>query len=153
MAIRSTTNRPNKPRIFIDADVLFAGAASPTDHGASLTLLHLAEITLLDAVTSEQVIIEAERNLAAKLPATLPAFRHLVARSLTIVNNPTRDQLIAFHSLADAKDQPILAAAVLNGCPWLISFNVRHYRPGHPDVMVMKPGDFLQRIRYLLTGL
>ena len=56
------TQEPDKPRVFVDANVLFAGAASPSKHGASLVVLRLAEITLIEALTSEQVIVEAERN-------------------------------------------------------------------------------------------
>lgn len=72
---------PAKLRVFIDADVLFASAASPSEHGASLLILRLGELTLIEAVTSEQVIAEAERNLPAKMPAALPTFRALVARA------------------------------------------------------------------------
>lgn len=154
MAIRSSaTSRPSKPRVFIDADVLFAGAASSSEHGASLTILRLAEITLIDALASEQVLLEAERNLAAKLPATLSTFRLLADRCLTIVPSPTLDDLAPFRELADPKDLPILAAAVLNRCLWLTTFNVRHYRPGHPQVTVVQPGEFVRRVRYLLSGL
>jgi len=46
---------------------LLAGAASPSEHGASLIILRLAEITLIEGVTSRQVITEAERNLEEKL--------------------------------------------------------------------------------------
>ena len=73
---------PNKLVVFVDADVLFAGAASPSEHSASMLILRLAEITLIEAVTSEQVITEAERNFEAKLPKALPAFHHLVSRCL-----------------------------------------------------------------------
>lgn len=154
MATRpAATSRPPKPRVFIDADVLFAGAVSSSEHGASLTILRLAEITLIDALASEQVIVEAERNLAAKLPATLPAFRLLVDRCLTVVSIPTAEEVAHFDGLADRTDLPILVAAVQQHCPWLVSFNVRHYRPGHPDVMVLQPGEFVQRVRYLLSAL
>ena len=54
-----------RPRLFMEADVLFAGAASSNEHSASLLILRLAEITLLEAVTSQQVITEVERNLDA----------------------------------------------------------------------------------------
>ena len=47
---------PDKPRVFVDADVLFAGAAAPSEHGASLVVLRMAEITLIDALASPQVI-------------------------------------------------------------------------------------------------
>ena len=153
MTTQPTTTKPARPRAFIDADVLFAGAASPSEHGASLTVLRLAEITLLEAYASEQVITEAERNLTAKLPVALPAFRLLVARCLTLVPNPTVAELAPFRSLADPKDLPILAAAVVNDCPWLVTFNTRHYQPGHASVAVLPPGEFIQRVRYLLSGL
>lgn len=149
----ATTNRPARPRVFIDADVLFAGAALPSEHGASLTILRLAEITLIDAVASRQVAVEAERNLATKLPATLPVFRLLVDRCLTIVDDPAPSELLSFRGLADPKDLPILAAAVLNEYPWLVTFNTRHYQPGHQNVSVVKPGLFIQRVRHLLSSL
>ena len=153
MAAQDRTTRPPRPRVFVDADVLFAGAASSSEHGASLTVLRLAEIALLETYASEQVIVEAERNLAAKLPAALPVFRLLVARSLTLVPNPDMAELASFDGLADPKDLPILVAAIHNDCPWLVTFNMRHYQPGHPTVAVLPPGDFIQRVRHLLSGL
>lgn len=41
-------------RVFVEAGVLFAGAASPREHSASQVVLRLGEITLIDAVTSRQ---------------------------------------------------------------------------------------------------
>ena len=67
--------RPSKPRIFVDADVIFAGSAAPSEYGASLVVLRLGEITLIECVTSEQAMTAVERNLAAKIPAKLAAFR------------------------------------------------------------------------------
>lgn len=146
-------SRSPRPRVFVDADVLFAGAASPSEHGASLMVLRLGEITLIEAVTSQQAIVEAERNLAAKLPAALPAFRLIVSRSLRVVENPTVADLQAHRGLADAKDLPLLAAALRAGCPWLVTFNLRHYRPGHPAVTVLRPGDFILLVRDQLARL
>ena len=142
-----------KPRVFLDADVLFAGSAAPSEHGASLVLLRMAEITLLEAITCRQVIAETERNLTARLPLALPAFRMIVARCLQVIPDPLPAELKPFTGLADPTDLPILAAAVQSGCPWLVSFNLRHYRPGHPSVSVLPPGDFLLRVRDLLTRL
>ncbi|HET92263.1 MAG TPA: PIN domain-containing protein [Chloroflexi bacterium] len=143
----------HKPRVFVDADVLFAGAASPSEHGASLTILRLAEITLIEAVTSHQVITEAERNLEEKLPMALPAFRLLVSRCLRVVADPRPEDLGAWAGMADPQDLPILVAAAHEGCPWLVTFNVRHFQPGHPDVTVLRPGDLVLRVRELLAGL
>ncbi len=147
------TPTPRKPRVFVDADVLFAGAAAPTEHGASLTVLRMAEITLIEAVTSRQAVVEAERNLEAKLPATLPAFRLIVSRCLRVTADPTLADLAPHVGLATPSDLPILVAALREGCPWLVTFNVRHYRPGHPLVTILRPGDFTVRVRDLLAGL
>lgn len=144
---------PNKPLVFVDANVLFAGAASPTEHGASLLILRLAEITLIEAVTSEQVITEAERNLKAKVPKALPAFHHLVNRCLRFVKDPKPEDLQSYKDLADPKDLPILVTALRESCPWLVTFNTRHYQPGHKNISVVTPGEFVLRIRDLLTQL
>jgi predicted nucleic acid-binding protein len=145
--------KPAKPRIFIDADVLFAGAASPNEHSASNLILRMAELTLIEAITSTQVITEAERNLIEKIPKALPAFRLLVSRSLKIVEDPDPALLVAHHGLADPEDLPILVAAMRESCNLLTTFNARHYQPGHPSVTVLKPGDLVLRIRYLLANL
>ena len=144
---------PAKPRIFVDADVLFAGEASPSEHGASLLTLRMAEITLVEAITSEQVIAEAERNLAEKLPQALPAFRLVASRCLHVVADPSTADLQPYDGLADSEDLPILVAALREGCPWLVTFNVRHYQPGHPAVTVLRPGEFLLRVRDRLARL
>lgn len=116
-----------------------------------MLVLRLAEITLIEALTSQQVIAEAERNLGAKLPKALPAFHHLVDRSLSIVPDPDPQDLQPYGGLADSKDLPILVTALRESCPWLVTFNTRHYQPGHPDVSVLTPGDFVTRLRDLLV--
>jgi predicted nucleic acid-binding protein len=144
-------NKPPKPRIFIDADVLFAGAASPNEHSASLVILRIAEITLIEAVVSEQVITEVERNLGEKMLAAMPAFQMLVSRCLHVVPDPTMAEIKALAKSADAKDVPILAAAVRESCVFLTTYNIRHFQPGVESVTVLKPGDLVQRVRYLLA--
>jgi len=143
---------PNqKPRVFIDADVLFAGSASPSEHGASHVILRMAEITLIDAFTSEQVITEVERNLKAKIPKALPAFRHLTSRCLKVVSNPKTAVIQSFMGKADKKDLPILVAAACENCTWLVTFNIKHFQPGIPSITILRPGDFILRVRDLLT--
>lgn len=142
-----------RPRVFIDSDVLFSGSVSPSTHGASITLLRMGEITLIDAVVSEQVISEVERNLTAKLPAALTLFRLLASRAVRVVPAPQPDAVAQLAGLADPKDLPILVAAVQSGCPLLATYNVRHYQPGHPSVEALRPGDLLLRIRHQLAQL
>lgn len=147
------TTAQHKPRVFVDADVLFAGAASSSEAGASLVFLRLAEITLIEAITSQQVVIEAERNLAAKLPEKLPEFRLLVSRCLSVVPDPSPDDLARSAGVAHYKDLPILVAAARERCPWLVTFNVRHFQPGLADVTVLRPGEFVRQVRDLLSRL
>jgi len=142
-----------KPRIFIDSDALFAGSASPNEHSASLVLLRMAEITLIEAFASEQVFTEVERNLREKISAALPAFHLLTQRCLKIVADPTLDEISALSGLADPADAPILAAALRENCPYITTYNIRHYQLGVPQVKALRPGDLVQRIRYLLAGL
>lgn len=141
-----STGRSSKPRVFVDADVLFAGAAAPSQHGASLVVLRMAEITLIQAITSHQVVTEAERNLAAKLPRALPAFRLLVERCLQVTPDPLAGELTAYGGLAHPKDLPILVAALRAECAWLTSFNLDHYRPGE---LVLRVRD---RLAHLAGG-
>jgi predicted nucleic acid-binding protein len=144
-------NNPPKPRIFIDADVLFAGAASPNEHSASLVTLRMAEITLIEAVVSGQVITEVERNLEEKMSAAMPAFQMLVSRCLHVVPDPTVAEIKALSKSANAKEVPILAAAVREGCVYLTTYNIRHFQTGVESITVLKPFDLVQRVRYLLA--
>lgn len=126
-----------------------SGSFSTT--GASHMILRVAELGLLDAVSSEQALREAERNLAAKLPVGLPAFRTLTKASVRWVADPSDEELRPFREQADAKDVPILTAAVRSGCSSLVTFNVGDYRGA--SIRVETPGDFLRRLRSVLEGL
>jgi predicted nucleic acid-binding protein len=141
------------PKVFIDADVLFAGAVSPSEYGASLMILRLAEITLIQAITSEQVITEVQRNMNRKFPQALSTLMYLIDRCVDIKASPQKIELKEFVGLADAKDLPILVAALRENCNWLVTFNIRHFKPGHPDISVLTPGDFLLKIRHQLSRL
>jgi hypothetical protein len=137
----------------VDADVLFAGAAAGSEYSPSLVVLRIAEITLIEALPSQQVIEECERNLSAKISAALPAFRLLVSRCLQIVPPPVAVDLSAYIRLADPKVLPILTASLQANCVWLVTFNLRHYQPGHPLITVLRPGVFVLRVRELLAYL
>lgn len=139
------------PRLFLDADVLVAGSASTT--GASHFLLRLAELGVIDAVSSEQAKAEAQRNLAAKLPAALPMFRALADAACRWVDDPPSERLEEVEDEADPKDVPILAAAVDAGCEALVTFNTRDYRPSGRGIRIEKPGEFLSRLRARLGEL
>jgi len=145
--------RTAKPRIFIDVDVFFAGAAYPSEHGASLILLRMGELTLIDAVISRQVVEECNRNLAEKMAVALPAFHMLVSRCARIVPNPTSDEVAPYAGMAESKGLPVLVAAIQAECDWLVTFNIRHYSPGHPKIAISRPEELVLRVRELLAQL
>jgi predicted nucleic acid-binding protein len=140
-----------RPRVFIDADVLIAGAASTT--GASHLVLRLSELGLIDGIVSSQVVREAERNLQRKLPAALPAFRALVEAACHPVDDPTEAQIAVLRGQGDPKDIPILAAALRADCDWLLTFNTKDFRPASGQTRVAQPGAFIDSLRRMLEEL
>jgi predicted nucleic acid-binding protein len=141
----------DKLKVFVDSDVLIAGSASA--RGASFVVLHLADLTVITCIISEQVLVEVERNLIKKLPDALPAFRALVDSALVVVPDPSLEVIAACAAQADPKDAPILAAALENECRFLLTFNTRHYWPESERITVLRPGDFLSRLRQHLMEL
>jgi hypothetical protein len=132
-------------RICLDADALFAGAASVS--GASHLILQLGELGIIEVGVPEQARVEAERNLVAKLPAALPAFRTLLEAcciGLPMASD-AESVAIAESGEADAKDAPILASALAAGCRWLVTFNLRDSRSDR--IRISNPSDFVEALR------
>ncbi len=69
-------------RVFLDADVIIAGSASPDE--ASHALLQVAELGLVEAWTSALVPEEVRRNLSQKIPRALPIFETLWPQCLQL---------------------------------------------------------------------
>lgn len=151
-SIGLSADRPAPPRLRLcmDADALFAGAASVS--GASHVVLQLGELGIIEVGVPEQARVEAERNLASKLPAALPAFRTLVDACTTplAMATPATSRRLARQGEADVMDPPILAAALAADCRWLITFNVRDYPTDR--IRVLEPGPFLEELREQLAA-
>ncbi|MBI2755379.1 MAG: PIN domain-containing protein [Chloroflexi bacterium] len=132
-------------RICLDADALFAGAASTS--GASHLILQLGELGIIEVGVPDQARAEAERNLAAKLPAALPAFRAVLEACCVglPMASSAESVAIAESGEADAKDAPILASALAASCRWLVTFNLRDYRSDR--IRVSNPSDFIEALR------
>lgn len=143
---------PARPiRIFCDADVLIAGAASTT--GASHILLQLGELTLVKCVSSQYALNEVERNLAVKLPAAIAPFRLIVKAAVEIVPPAAPVLVQSVANEAHAKDVPILAAAIACGADFLATFNVRHFNPRKAPPIIRRPGELVAHIRRSLIHL
>lgn len=116
-------------------------------------ILQLGELGLLDLVSSEQARREVERNLAAKLPAALPAFRLISQSACRWVDDPKAADLESLSQEAHPKDLPLLVAASLAGCRSLVTFNTRDYRPKKLAVQIETPSGYLTRLRTRLADL
>jgi predicted nucleic acid-binding protein len=143
-----------RPRVFLDASVLFAAAASAA--GASRAIIVLAEIGLIRVIVSLQVLEEAERNLSRKAPKALSFYRQVIASlDLEMVNEPTPGKVAECAEVIEAKDAPILAAAMEAKPDRLVTLNTKHFVV--PEVIafskltIQTPGEFMQEIRKILA--
>nr|WP_228037765.1 PIN domain-containing protein [Nodosilinea sp. LEGE 06152] len=94
-------------RVFLNSSVIIAGSASST--GASRAVLVVAEVGLFQAVVSEQVLEECQRNLAKKLPAAVATFSDLLTRlNLEVVTNPSAEASAQWQSIIEAKELQFL---------------------------------------------
>jgi len=121
------------PRLFLDASVWIAAAGSAT--GGSAVLLELCRQGWIRVVTSRLVLLEAERNIRAKLKrkALLRFYREIAAQSRII----------------HPKDAHVLAAGVKGRVDFLLTLDRKDFMTSkvlHAGLpfRIMTPGDFLQ---------
>jgi len=151
--VNATGVNPEKLRVFFDADALISGAAPRSRQSASFILLELSELTLIDGVSSPYVVEQTERNIRAKLPDVLEDFVHLREAAIRLVPDPTMEELERFRGLAHPEDLPVLASAVISGCRYLITRNLRHYPRAVGGLRVIEPGQLVRKIRRQLSSL
>lgn len=130
--------------VCVDADVLIAGLLSRT--GASHAILVLGEIGLLRLVLPEAAVEEVRRNLFAKLPDAVPLFEEFLRAVPVEIHRPTSRDRKRARELADAKDVPILTAAIGAGARLLVTHNVRDFRSGE-GVRVVRPRTLIEEAR------
>lgn len=136
--------------VCVDADVLIAGLLSRS--GASHAILVLGELGLLRLVLPEAAVAEVRRNLAAKLPETAPLFEDFLRTVAVEIHRPTAPERERAREFADAKDVPILAAAIGAGARLLVTHNIRHFRSGR-GVRVVRPRMLLEEVRAWMSSL
>ena len=142
-----------KPKVFLDTSALIAGIAS--SKGAAREILRLAEIGLIEAAVSRQVVVEADRNIGAKLPECLDDFRAYVGTlAPVLIEDPSAKEVKRYSLLIDPGDAPILAAALASKADYLVTWDIKHFITKGPRALarpkVMTPGEFLHEFRTLL---
>lgn len=129
-------------RIFLDANVLFSAAY--LEHSGLARLWTLHDIVLL---SSAYAIEEARRNLAIDRPVALTRLKRLTAAISTV---PVPQGLRLPKSLRlDAKDQPILLAAIYGKADYLLTGDARHFEHLYgkriDGVTVLRPAQYFER--------
>ena len=141
-------------RVFVDANVLIAGADSRS--GASNAVLRLAEVGLFQLVVCRQVLDEAERNLRKKLPRALPNFAAQLSQlSLEIREDPESAAFLRWADVIEAKDAPILEAAVSAGVDRFVTLNTKDFTPevaATSGLTIQTTSEFIQNIRKLIEA-
>jgi hypothetical protein len=150
--------------VYLDADVLIAGAASPNAHSAAQVVLTLSEITLVDAITSTLAVTECHRNIEAKFDRAgevRAQFDDLIACAVDVVEAPSPEQVRQHEPYAHWKDVPHLASAAQHRCRYLVTYNVADYSAENVQrearhlaaLRVIRPGSLVRTVRAQLAGL
>ena len=136
--------------VFLDANIYFSGALNP--EGGSGFIIALAEKkTFFRVASSQYVINEALKNLKRK---TSPAHATSFLRALTAIEPKISDPPDASQEILDiinAKDAPILHAAIVARADTLVTLDRKHffdpavlaYAAAH-RLSVQTPKEFLQ---------
>jgi predicted nucleic acid-binding protein len=103
-------------------------------------------------VLPEAAVAEVRRNLAAKLPEAAPLFEEFLRAVSVRIQRPTAHDRDRARELADAKDVPILAAAIGAGARILVTHNIRHFRSGE-GVRVVRPRTLIEEARAWMGSL
>lgn len=105
-------------------------------------------------VVSRQVLIEADRNFAAKFPQLIGRFRQFMHNLAPLmVEDPTPESMEKAATIVDRKDAPILAATQNANVDFLITLDKRHFlNPKTRQKVMLKvisPVEFLQSFQKL----
>ncbi len=136
-------------RVFLDANVLFTAAYSPD--GLSALLVELGAAGRVTLLTSPLAIVEAERNLEAKRPASLATMRRSLA-AVRVVREPApADVERLTPPELSSKDRPLLAAAIGAHATHFVTGDVADFgrwmgRRARLPLRVMTPRQFLTQV-------
>ncbi len=110
---------------------------------------------MVELILSRQVMVEADRNLTAKLPTLLPEYHDFLHRlSPHVVEDPNRKIVSQAMNVIHHADAPILAAAIAARVDYLITWNTRHFHMRavreFVPFRVVTPAEFLVDFRLAL---
>jgi predicted nucleic acid-binding protein len=134
-------------QIFFDASCLIAAAGSP--HGGSGFLLSLCARQFLRGAVSQLVLLEAERNLQAKLgQPVLYQLHHLLQTTpFEVAAVPIVSPLAEWRQSINAKDTHVIAAALTAKVSFLLTLDQRliaEVNQASLPLQALVPGTFIK---------
>ena len=137
------------PHLFLDASVWVAAAGSQT--GGSALVLALCRHGKVKCKSSRLVLLEAERNIQAKLgqAALLRFYQELASLDLDSVATLTDEEIARQTQFIDPKDAHVLAAAIKGKVDFLLTLDRKDFmtlrvQEARFPFQIMTPGDFLK---------
>lgn len=134
--------------LFFDASCLMAAAGSA--QGGSGFLLALCQMGRLRAAVSHVVLLETERNLAAKRPAALSRYHELLAQiAWVLAPVPAALDRMAWAAAVNPKDRHVVAAALACNAVYLLTLD-RGLRAelgqAALPLIALEPGTFIKTV-------
>jgi len=135
-------------KVFLDSSVLVAASASKT--GASAFVLGYCRRKKVLGYTSLDALGEAKKNVVLKLePLAQNRFAFFLKHAnILLVEDPSVEETAKCEKVINAKDAPILAAAVKSPASFLLTLDRKHFLK--PEVMafakslkILTPGEFV----------
>ena len=135
--------------VFFDSSCLIAAAGSPS--GGSGFLLSLCARDFLKAADSQSVLLEAQRNIQAKLgeESLRRYFNLLAVVPFVLASLPDRAELKRLKKIINRKDIHVVAAALEIHAPYLLSLDkgpVLEVNKPNFGIQALSPGDFIKTI-------
>lgn len=125
---------PDPLRVFLDASVLCA--AAPSALGSARGLDPAAFRNSVRLLASQLVLLETQRNLAAKAPRALPDFLEIRASGIVHLVEPAPELVHQVARSIVVKDAPIVAGAIAERAVFLATYDRKHRPRRAPTIFV-----------------
>jgi len=139
----------DRPRVFLDTNVLVSALHSAGGPPAAILRLHIDDRIAI--VVSQLVVEELIRAVHRKLPDALPLLRELLLNTPPeVVPDPSADEIQRSAPGVNRSDAPVLAAAVNAAADYLVSGDaafLREARRLEIAVALVTPRELLGRLQ------
>ena len=144
-------------KVFLDSNVLISGFISGGGPPRMILELLSRDQPYLCAATGRYNIIEIERDIAKKAPASLPTYmEHIKKLALTVVPMPTEVEVEAWPWPVACKDVPVLVSARSWGAEILITGDKKDFEGlnaiAELPFRIVSPAEFLASVLPDLLG-